>query len=433
LTPDAAVRGRHFGLDRVCLCLSLLRDGRTSLRSVPRICQVIDADKGLLSQPLPDWTTSRMWLMQLGLAQLRRDVVKADDWFWLVDHSVQLGRDRLMVVLGSRLSEMPPVGQCLRRQDLQLLHLAVMRDPNMHKNHQELLKVMARTGRPRVLLSDHGADLKGAVRLLGEGLGPQAGMLDVHDIKHRTALALKHRLQDDARWKEFLSQTGKARNAAKQTEWAFLLPPVLRTKSRYLNLGELVPWACKTARLVQSPPPAVLEHGTVKRLKEKFGWLSDFQEDLKVWNGWYRVAARTEEVVRTRGLYRGVEKNLEVRLSGLIKDENSREMAGELKAFVKEQSARLKEGERAPGSTEVLESCFGTLKQLERDQSRSGFTGLVLGLGALVGNFTKEVVANALDSTPVKAVRNWCKENIGMSIQAKRRQAYCLVGVTNPK
>jgi hypothetical protein len=226
---------------------------------------------------------------------------------------------------------------------------------------------------------------------------------------------------------------GKARNAAKQTEWAFLVPPVLRTKSRYLNLGELVPWAWKTARLVQSPPPAVLEHGTAERLTEKFGWLLDFEEDLKVWNGWYRVAARTEEVVRTRGLYRGVEKNLEVRLSGLVKDEKSREMAGELMAFVREQSARLKEGERVPGSTEVLESCFGTLKQLERDQSRSGFTGLVLGLGALVGNVTKEVVANALDSTPTKAVRNWCKENIGMSLQAKRRQAYRLAGVTNPK
>jgi hypothetical protein len=429
--PEPLARGQHFSLNRVSLCLSLLLQGRTSLRAVPRICQVVDAQAGCADERVPDWTTSRMWLMQLGLAQLRRPVFAADDWFWLVDHSVQLGRDRLMVVLGSRLSAMPPVGQCLRRQDLQLLHLAVVRDPNMYKNHQELHKVIARTGWPRVLLSDHGSDLKGAVRLLSEELGPQAGMLDIHDIKHRAALALKYRLEDDPTWKDFISQVGKARNAAKQTEWAFLLPPVLRTNSRYLNLGELLPWAFKTARLVQSPPLAVLEHGTRERLTEKFGWLSDFESELKVWNGWYRVAARTEEVVRTRGLYPGVEKNLDVRLSGLLKDETSKEMAGELKAFVKEQSARLKEGERVPGSTEVVESCFGTLKQLEREHSRSGFTGLILGLGALVGNVTKEVIAKSLDSTPVKAVRNWCRENIGMSLQAKRRQAYHLAGVTN--
>lgn len=403
------------------------------MRSVPRICQVVDAEKGLAGQPLPDWTTSRMWLMQLGLARLRQEVTATDDWYWLVDHSVQLGRDRLLVVLGARLSEMPPPGQCLRRQDLQLLHLAVMADPNMHTNHQELVKVMARTGRPRVLLSDHAADLKGAVRLLREGLGSPAGMLDIHDVKHRAALALKHRLQDDGRWKEFLSQVGQSRNGAKQTEWSFLLPPVLRTKSRYLNLGELVPWAWKTARLVRTAPAALLEHGTVERLREKFGWLSDFEADLRVWNGWYRVAARTEEVVRTRGLYRGVENNLQVRLSGLVKDETSRDMAGEMTAFVKEQSARLKEGERVPGSTEVLESCFGTLKQLEKDQSRSGFTGLVLGLGAFLGNITKEAVAKAFDSTPVKAVRTWCDRNIGISLQAKRRQAYRLAGVTNPE
>jgi hypothetical protein len=416
----------------VSFYLSLLLQGRISLRAVPRVCQLADAERGCVGAPLPDWTTCRTWLMQVGLAQLRRRVVVADDWFWLVDHSVQLGRDRLMVVLGARLSELPPVGQCLRRCDLQLLHLAVMRDPNMAKNHQELLRVMERTGPPRVLVSDLGADLKGGVRLLSEELGPQAAMLTIHDVKHRTALALKHRLEDDANWKEFLSQVGKTRNAAKQTEWAFLLPRVLRTNSRYLNLGELLPWASKTLRLVQAKPAGVLEHGTAERLTEKFGWLSDFESELKVWQGWYRVAARTEEVVRTRGLYHGVEKNLEVRLSGLIKDEKSKEMAGELKAFVKEQSARLKGGERVPGSTEVVESCFGTLKQLEGDHSRSGFTGLILGLGALVGNVTKEVIAKALDSTPVKAVRNWCKANVGMTLQAKRRQAYRLAGVINP-
>jgi hypothetical protein len=39
-------------------------------------------------------------------------------------------------------------------------------------------------------------------------------------------------------------------------------------------------------------------------------------------------------------------------------------------------------GERLPGTTEVLESCFGKLKGLEDGQSKSGFTGLVLSLGA---------------------------------------------------
>ena len=377
---------------------------------------------------MPDWTTSRTWLMQLGLAQLRQPVVEADDWVWMVDHSIQLGRDRLLAVLGARASELP-TGAPLRRCDLRLLHLKVMRDPNMESNRNELLAVASRTGVPRVLLSDHGADLRGGVRLLREALGSDAArMLDLHDVKHRTALALKHRLEDCPRWAEFLSQVGSARNALKQTEWAFLLPPVLRSKSRYLNLGELVPWASRLRFLLERGPAALLEHGQPEKLRQKMGWLLGFGAELRLWQGWYRVAARTEEVIRTRGLYRGVEQNLELRLSGLVKDEPSRQMAGELKAFVAEQSGRLSEGERVPGSTEVLESCFGTLKALERDQSKGGFTGLVLGLGALVGEVTREVVAAALRSTPVKAVRNWCKQNVGISMQSKRQQAFRLAG-----
>lgn len=75
-----------------------------------------------------------------------------------------------------------------------------------------------------------------------------------------------------------------------------------------------------------------------------------------------------------------------------------------------EQSARRSIGEGVPGSTEVLESCFGTLKALERGQSKGGFTGLVLGLGALVGKVTREGVAAALRSTEVKELIKGLRE-----------------------
>ena len=38
----------------------------------------------------------------------------------------------------------------------------------------------------------------------------------------------------------------------------------------------------------------------------------------------------------------------------------------ELVCFVASQGKKTKRGERVPGSTEVLESCFGKMKQLEK-------------------------------------------------------------------
>lgn len=419
------MRGSHWGLDHIWLCLSCILNGKVSLRAVPRLLGVFDS----CCQPeqgddVPHWTTSRMWLMRLGLGQLRQPIVKASDWVLMLDHSIQLGRDRCLAVLGGRLSELP----CgpLRREDLRLLHLKVMRDPNMNSNHQELLEVIARTGPPRVVLCDHGADLLGAVRLLREGSWHNRGILDIYDVKHRVALALKHRLEPDERWAEFLSAIGKSRNSVKQTEWAFLVPPVLRSKSRYLNLGEVLRWAQRTTWLIETKPKVLLEHGDAERLQEKMGWVLGFTEELQVWDRWYKVAAQTEQLVRNRGLYRGVETDLRQRLRKLSAEVTSKDMAAEMVAFVAEQSKELKQGERVPGSTQVLESCFGTLKALEKDQSRSGFTGLVLGLGALVGKVSKEVVRQALASTPIKVVRRWFEQNIGQSLQSKRGQIYRL-------
>ena len=424
--------GQHYDLDRIWLCLSFLMAGKASLRAVPRLLQVFDSFYGP-SQPdqVPDWTTSRMWLMRLGLAQLRWPVVPANDWIWLIDHSVQLGCQRCLAVLGARLSELPRGP--LRLGDLRLLHLKVMCDPNMHSNYQELLHVQRRTGPARAILSDHGADLLGGLRLLNENLG-QARGLDIYDIKHRAALALKERLEVQPRWAEFLSAVGRCRNGAKQTQWAFLVPPVLRSKSRYLNLGELVRWATRTSWLVEKKPQELSEHGDAALLEEKFGWLLDYAEELQEWRRCYLVAARAEQAVRNGGLYRGVRQDMERRLKVVTSEGPSKQMAAELVAFVAEQSKAVKEGERVPGSTQVLESCFGTLKALEKDHSRSGFTGLVLGLGALVGKVTKEVARRALASTPIKAVRRWCEQNIGGSCQSKRGQVYRLArlaGVTD--
>jgi hypothetical protein len=427
------VPGAHQDLDRIWLGLSCILSGKAPLQSVPRLLKVFDSCYEL-NEPagVPEWTTSRMWLMRLGLGQLRQPIVKANDWVLLLDHSIQLGRDRCLAVLGVRLSELP-LGP-LQRTDLRMLHLKVMRDPNMNSNCQELQAVLERTGTPRALLCDHGADVLGAVRLLRESSRQNRGILDIYDVKHRVALALKHRLEPEPRWSEFLRHIGQSRNTAKQTEWAFLLPPVLRSKSRYLNLGELIRWATQTSWLIEHKPTALLEHGDVARLEDKMGWLLGFAEDLQLWRQWYQVAARTEAVVRNRGLYQGVEVEVQQRLHSASTTAKSKDMASELVAFVAEQTKGLQAGERVPGSTQVLESCFGTLKALEKDHSRSGFTGLVLGLAALVGKVTKAVLRQALASTPAKAVRRWCAQNIGRSLQSKRAQAYRiarLAGVTD--
>lgn len=99
-------------------------------------------------------------------------------------------------------------------------------------------------------------------------------------------------------------------------------------------------------------------------------------------------------------------------------------LAGELTAFVAEQCQSLSGAARLPGTTEVLESAFGKLKSLERSPTKTGFTSLLLGLGAAVGKTTADVVHQALETCGIKHVQSWCRQHLGTTLTSKRKLAY---------
>ena len=106
----------------------------------------------------------------------------------------------------------------------------------------------------------------------------------------------------------------------------------------------------------------------------------------------------------------------------------------DLLEFVSAETAQLAEGERLPLMTEVLESCFGRLKFLEGDPQQRGFNALLLSLGALVGTGTPPRIAQALDRTPVKAIRHGGQTHLGLTPHTQRRLAYQAVekGTSEP-
>jgi len=73
--------------------------------------------------------------------------------------------------------------------------------------------------------------------------------------------------------------------------------------------------------------------------------------------------------------------------------------------FVADQATVLRSGvEQLIASTEILESLFGDLKNLEQQQSQSGLTGLMLAMGAMVSTWTDQEIDGDFQATPLKAV-----------------------------
>ena len=80
---------------------------------------------------------------------------------------------------------------------------------------------------------------------------------------------------------------------------------------------------------------------------------------------------------------------------------------------------------RIPGSSEVIESCFGKFKQIEKDQAKNGWTSMILALPALVSKTTKTVVTQAMKQVSTKKIKEWSAEHLGSTINSKKRAFHC--------
>ena len=413
----SGVHGYAVGVQ--CLFLRLVLEG-VSLRCVPRVLAIVSAALGM-SLPIPHWTTGRLWLLRLGHALLTMALPKADDWAWLVDHTVQIGQEKCLVILGIRLRDLPEQGECLQHTDLHLVALVPRKSWTRQEVDEALEAASQRTGIPRVIVDDRGVDIAGGVSFFQKR---HRKTVEINDAKHKAACLLKSRLEKNARWQELQQRIGQTRCAIQQTEMSFLVPPAPKPKARFMNLAPILQWTENVQVVLRQPPTVVSEQVSPERLEEKLGWLREFEAEVPEWAEWQQVVNVTVEFVNRQGIYRGVAKQLRTELRPHRKYPSSVCLARELLAFVAKQARRARPGERFPGSTEVLESCLGRFKHLEKQQSRGGFTSLVLGFGALLAETTTQAVAQAMEHSRTKAVFQWCNDHLGTTLFGRRRQAF---------
>ena len=416
---DAAPGDHGYVTGCVWFFLRLVLAG-VSLRGTTRVARLL-GEAFEWDVRIPHWTTVRLWLQRLGHARLTMPQEHAEDWAWLIDHSVQIGQEKCLVILGIRLSDLPPRGECLRHENMQLIAEVPSTSWTREDVDEQLEVARARTGDPRVIVHDYGGDVAGGVEFFQKR---HPNTVEIYDIKHKAACLLKRRLEKNVRWQQFQQRVGQTRCAIQQTELGFLGPPGPRPKARFMNLAPVLRWAVRVLTILEGPSADVLKYVTHARLQEKLGWLAEFRQEIGEWSSWQQVVDTAVTYVNEQGLFRGVCKGLRQALPKKHRFTSTRELADELQTFVALESAKAQKGERLPGSTEVLESCFGKFKILEKEQARGGFTGLLLAFGALLTNTTHDTVQTAMQHSRTKDVAHWCRDVLGPTLSSKRRIAF---------
>ena len=269
LTDFAVIPPRHqYSVGHAALFIRLVLADAASLRCAGRAMETVF---GCLQLDLatPGWSTGRFWILRLGYYKLTRAKAQADDWVWIVDHTVQVGQEKCLVILGLRLSALPAVGHCLSHQDVEPMALIPVKQSNGAVVYQQLEAQVAKTGLPRQIISDHGTDLKAGLEQFEQA---HRETVVIYDIKHKTAALLKRELGGNPTWQAFAHQANQTKRQVQQTALAALAPPSQRTKARYMNVEVLIEWGHHAL--------AFLEQGESQahrfdpdQVQQKIGWI----------------------------------------------------------------------------------------------------------------------------------------------------------------
>jgi hypothetical protein len=416
---------RHqFGADLMALCCHLVFHCAISQRATAKVLTTVAPYLPGLEH-LPCANSIRLWTLRLGLYELQRPKEAADDWVWIMDHTVQLGPRKCLVIVGVRLSDWHRKQGPLEHQDLALLNLTPMQHSNGEAVAAQLEKTRAEMGvLPAAVLSDEGAELKSGMALFRQKSPDRKDVPHVLDIKHKVATLLKKELHCDEAWNAFVKQTNRTKLQVTLTELAFLVPPGLKNKARYMNLDTLVHWGQRALAYLEEPRDFPGQKVDPKRLRKKLGWLERYRPSLAQWAELLEIASLAETYVRREGYHAHAADELDRRLLPVAKTAAGLRLKTSLYEFLMEQGKKSPPGQRLLGSSEVIESLLGKYKQIQGAHSAGGMTASLLDIGTAVMNTTAETIKTAMASVSVGAVGKWVIANLGVTIPAQQAMAF---------
>ena len=142
------------------------------------------------------------------------------------------------------------------------------------------------------------------------------------------------------------------------------------------------------------------------------------------WQDLLQTAEAALSYLRREGYHARAAEELALLLEPLATADGAKRLAQAILEFVVAESAWAAAAKHLPASSEVLESLIGKGKRLEGQQSRSGFTKMVLGMAAAVTTPTQDLIQKAFQLVKTIDVLQWARDKLGVSVQSQRQAAF---------
>ncbi|MBC8548708.1 MAG: hypothetical protein H8D23_03565 [Candidatus Brocadiales bacterium] len=380
--------------DLIDVALQLYINCRISFRATNRVLEGLSEHLGIASAPCTQ--TIINWVTRLSIARIRNacqpiygqiGIRLRNGKIWMIDISIGLGAGKILAILELDAKHYILNGGAPTLQDVKCVAVAVAPTWTGITIAEFLEKVMNEAGIPDAILKDGGADLGKGVRVLNE---EEQRCLSIDDLSHVIANLFKHEYEEDPMFNTFLSACGKVSTKLKQTALAFLAPPKVSTKARFMNLHQLVTWADNI--LAHSPRGRVKNDSLEAKLRANLDHLPECKIFIKHFIRDAVPMLACQEILKKNGLSQNSYTECQHLIETIPQKSSVRigfQQWADKHLVVAAKLGLAESG--LPPSTDILESAFGTLKQNHAGTTKDAYR-MALLLPVICGEYTKQDV-----------------------------------------
>ena len=383
----------------------------------------------VLKNGLPCWTVIQNWVLRYGLYKLLQPLPKRDDWILILDHTIEFGTKTCLVALAiSR--EMFLKRDCLLRHcDMEVAAIRTKQCSTGKDIAGILAELSAEMGCPAQIVSDAGSNIKAGIRIFKETVAintPETKVVSTYDITHKTAILLKHLLEDDCCWNEFNKKLAETKRRVVHTEFVAYAPNKPREKARWLNLEERVKWAENIIAIkAKHGRPTKVEKEWWKKFHEHYAWVKDYRRSITQWRAYLEILAVAKSEIKQNGLSKQTAKIFAKKVKR-VKSKRKKivKLKAQLTTFLTHEAAEFGDSGKWLGTSDIIESVFGKYKVFSAKTPLKEIGKSVLTIPVFISRVTLQEVKEAMESVSDKKLKNWLAENIGTSLFSKRRTAF---------
>lgn len=405
----------------------MLIDCGISLRGAGKVFQLFNPDE---LSTTPSFTGIRKWLGRIGIYELKRENEYRDDWIFIVDFTVELGKQKALVILGISQkyfqNEVISKNRSLSHKDVEVLGLEIMDSTTGELIEQQLDKISKKVGIPVQIVADNGSDLAKGIKLYQD---KYPDLIYTHDVTHAMALLLKKQLNSDDRYQSFLKECNLCRQKLQQTELSFLAPPSQRSQCRYFNVERLTEWGIN---ILNSSPETLMtlmpdsDHSLViNKIVDKLGWLTGYKLELTQWNQMVLLTRQIETHLKQSGINNQSPTHF-LKEQVIFDDTSLNNFQQHVFDYLTFQSAKFKNTDIFLATSDVIESLFGKYKQFSVRCPFKEMGLMILTIYLSTMDLTTNLIKDALEAISFVEVEDWLAEVFGCSTLSKRKTLFSI-------